>query len=262
MRKTINSIRTDLRKWCNRKKIQEKRNSDHLFQYNNVLDYPKFLDLNEPLLITGMEGVGAVAYTCQIAIQALEKGYVVIDHAGGIQNYCITGAHLWGETEYIELRDEGFVLHANRKELTPFVHGSEVITPFGAISSSLNAEARQKLNSVLANCTNFSELPVELTKAGLKVLVISYFRENEGLDALDHRYKNIALSLSHCEGYAAFKNRVHMRDIKRNLDLYVPEIKTPEYDLHQYKIGHGYCVLPGRTSAINWLYYRTQKEPF
>lgn len=260
MKKTIDSIRSDLRKWCNRKKIQEKRNSDHLFQYNNVLDYPKFMDLNEPLLITGMEGIGAVTFTCQIAVQALEKGYIVLDHAGGVQNYCINGAHLWKETEYIELRNGRFVLHANSKELTPYVHGNEVFTPFGAIPTALDAEARHTLNSVLENCDNFSDLPVELSKAGLKVLVISFFRGSEGLDTLDRRYKNIALSLSHCEGYAAFENRVHMRDIKKNLDLYVPEIRTPEYDLHQHKIGHGYCVLPGRKNGINWLYYRTQKE--
>lgn len=260
MKTLIEEIRTSLRKWCNRKKIQEKRSSEHLFQYNNVIDYPKFMDLNDPLLVTGMEGIGAVTYACQLAVQALEKGYIVIDHAGGVEGYCINGPHLWKETEYIELRNEKFVLHANSKELTPYVRGNEVFKSFGAMPTSLNADERHTLNTVLENCENFSSLPVELSKAGLKVLVISLLRGNEGLDTLDRRYKNIALSFSHCEGYTAFKNRVHMRDITKNLDIYVPEARTRGYDLHQHKIGHGYCVLPGRTSAINWLYYRAQRE--
>lgn len=256
MKKAIDSIRTDLRKWCNRKKIQEKQNSDHLFQYNNVLDYPKFLDLNDPLLITGMAGIGAVTYACQMAGQALEKGYIVLDHSGGIESYCIQGTHVWSRTEYIEFRAGSFLLHANTKELTPCSR-IEDITSFGAIPAALDAKSRHALNDVLASCESFSDLPIQLTKAGLKVLVISFFQDNEGLENLDRRYKNIAVSLSYCEGFAAFKNRVHMRDIKKNQDIYIPEPRVPANDLHSKSMGHGYCVLPVRESAVNWLYYRS-----
>jgi hypothetical protein len=251
------SIRTDLRKWCNRKKIQEKRICEHLFQYNNLIEYPKFMDLNDPLLITGMAGIGAVTYACQMAGQALEKGYIVLDHSGGIEGYCIQGDHIWSRTEYIAFREGRFVLHANTKELT---HCSRVedITPFGAIPAALDAESRHALNDVLKSCNSFSDLPIQLTKAGLKVLVISFFQAEEGLENLDRRYKNIAVALSYCEGFAAFKNRVHMRDIKKNQDSYIPEPRISADNLHSKSMGHGYCVLPEREGAVNWLYYRSQ----
>ncbi|MEG0869222.1 MAG: hypothetical protein RSG77_19515 [Hafnia sp.] len=258
MKRIFNDIKSDLYLFCRRKHIAEMRKSDHLFQYNNTFEYPKFLDLNEPLLITGMRGVGACYFGLQLMHQALTKGYVVFDKTDTL------AIHLKSPGNSLDLKNQKYSYIDTIKGQSSFVKSHESLGPYvendqATVAIFDTTMVSDKGQSAIENCQDFSNLPKALSDIGIKVLVVSLVQEPDKFSELEHSHKNIVVAIDWFEHFDLFSNRIHLRDTLHNQTQYGMSRKDAG-DLQSNKLGHGYCHIKNRTPIFCKLYHT--RPPF
>lgn len=245
---TFEILKTDLAILCNRKKIKQKNDDPSLFQYNTVLEYPRFLDLTNPLLITGMHGSGPFYYAYQMALQALKKGYVIIDDAGLFEPMLEQGR------EYANLRfiQEGhFYETRSSKSIVSTKDQNDEYKPIVVF----DLERETPIQFLLKQCQDLEALEKALIQNKINTIKISKIGKLATPDYAPSDLKKIFVTFETCPSFKQFKNRIHLRDTYDHMKEYGIE-RAIHGSLHSSKLGHGYALIENHKPSINNLYFQ------
>lgn len=244
---TFEILKTDLTILCNRKKIKQKNDDPSLFQYNTVLEYPRFLDLTNPLLIAGMHGSGPFFYAYQMALQALKKGYVIIDDAGLFEPLLEQGR------EYANLGfiQEGYFheIRSSKSITCTKDHNDEYKTIV-----VFSVEKETPIQFVLKQCQDLEAFEKALIQNKINTIKFSKIGKSSTPDYAPSDLKKIFVTFEFCPSFKQFKNRIHLRDTYDNMKEYGID-RAIHGSLHSSKLGYGFALIENHKPSINHLYF-------